>query len=193
MDHALRAERFRLLYEANYPRILAYALRRTVSPEDAADIVSETFTTAWRKFDDLPEGQETPLWLYGVARRILANHRRRECQQGRLKVMLAKDYEEGVWRDALPADLIALTRAWSRLRPEDQDLLGLLGWEALTGDQIAKILGCSRNVAKLRIHRARRRFARELTRAGIDLKPLRASRHVQGGRTCVCPDTEEMR
>ena len=193
MDQALRAERFRLLYQSNYSRILAYALRRTASPEDAADIVSETFTTAWRKFDDLPEGDETPLWLYGVARRIIANHRRRESGQDRLREMLSKEYEESVWRDGPPTDLTALKQAWSRLRPKDRELLGLLGWEVLTSDQIAQVLGCSRNVAKLRVHRARKRFARELTRAGIDVKPFLGSRHVEDGRTRVCPDTEDMR
>jgi RNA polymerase sigma-70 factor (ECF subfamily) len=192
VPQSLPIERFRLIYETNYPRILAYALRRTASPEDAADVVSETFATAWRRLADLPSGEETPLWLYGVARRILANHRRQEHQRGRLKEMLATDYEESAWRDTPPSDFTALKRAWSRLGPEDQDLLGLLVWEALTNDQIAKIVGCSRNVAKLRIHRARKRFARELTRAGIDVKPFQGSRHVAGERTCVRPDTEEM-
>jgi RNA polymerase sigma-70 factor (ECF subfamily) len=90
VQQALRRERFRLIYEANYTRILAYALRRTASPEDAADIVSETFATAWRRLDDLPAGDETPLCLYGAARRLLANHRRQEHQRGRLKEMLPR-------------------------------------------------------------------------------------------------------
>jgi hypothetical protein len=49
--------------------ILGYALRRTTSPDDAADILAETFLTAWRRLDELPSGEEAGLWLYGVARR----------------------------------------------------------------------------------------------------------------------------
>lgn len=46
-----RAERFRVLYDGTRPRVLAYALRRTASPEDAADVVAETFAIAWRRLD----------------------------------------------------------------------------------------------------------------------------------------------
>ena len=46
-------------------RLLAYALRRTASSEDAADAVAETFGIAWRRFDQLPQGESSVLWLYG--------------------------------------------------------------------------------------------------------------------------------
>lgn len=31
--------------------------------------------TAWRRIADIPDGSELP-WLYGVARRVVMNHRR---------------------------------------------------------------------------------------------------------------------
>jgi hypothetical protein len=43
---ARREEQFRTFFHDNYHRILGYAIRRTLTPEDAADIVSETFLTA---------------------------------------------------------------------------------------------------------------------------------------------------
>ncbi|MEV4369083.1 sigma-70 family RNA polymerase sigma factor [Nonomuraea sp. NPDC049637] len=70
--------RFVEVYESTYEPILGYVLRRCPHPEDAADVVAETFTTAWRRIEELPEGDEARLWLYGVARRVLANHRRGE-------------------------------------------------------------------------------------------------------------------
>jgi DNA-directed RNA polymerase specialized sigma24 family protein len=39
-------------------------------------VIAETFLTAWRRLDDVPAGDEARLWLYGVARRMLANQRR---------------------------------------------------------------------------------------------------------------------
>lgn len=191
MQEELRTESFRVIYEANYSRILGYTLRRTTSPEDAADVVSETFLVAWRRLDDVPPGDECRLWLYGVARRILANHHRRETRDRHTQKILAGDYRELLWCDPLPADLGPLSLAWSRLRPDEQDLLGLLIWEALSIEQIARVIGHSRSVAKLRIHRARKRFAQELARAGIELKPLGAGRHVEIGRACVRPRKEE--
>ena len=70
-----RSTRFRELYEANYERILGYALRRVGHP-DALDVVAETFTVAWRRLGRVPDGDEARLWLYGTARRVLANHER---------------------------------------------------------------------------------------------------------------------
>ena len=64
-----RRRRFEDIYTANCTPILGYALRRTGSGDDAADIVAETFLTAWRRLDDVPPGDEARLWLYGVARR----------------------------------------------------------------------------------------------------------------------------
>jgi hypothetical protein len=37
-----------------------------------------TFTIAWHRADDMPPGDEARVWLYGVARRVLANHLRGE-------------------------------------------------------------------------------------------------------------------
>jgi Sigma-70 region 2 len=41
--------RFRAVYDANYHRVLGYALRRTTSRQDAEDVVADTFLTAWRE------------------------------------------------------------------------------------------------------------------------------------------------
>ncbi|MER6172972.1 sigma factor [Streptosporangium sp. NPDC001681] len=66
-------DRFEAAYDAYYPAIHQYAARRTGSPDDAADVISETFLTAWRRIGDVPEGERALLWLYGMARRVLAN------------------------------------------------------------------------------------------------------------------------
>ena len=49
-----REDRFCALHEGTRPHIIAYALRRTASPDDAADVVAETFEIAWRRLDDIP-------------------------------------------------------------------------------------------------------------------------------------------
>ena len=45
-------------------------------------------------------------------------------------------------------------------------MLSLVGWEGLDAKQIGAVLGCSANAARIRLHRARRRLAGELERAG---------------------------
>ena len=84
-------ERFRHVYAEHVDRVLGYALRRTDRPEDAADVVAETFLVAWRRLGDVPEEPRTRLWLYGVARRVLANQRRGERRRTSLGERLAAD------------------------------------------------------------------------------------------------------
>jgi DNA-directed RNA polymerase specialized sigma24 family protein len=49
-----RKRRFEALYEAYHGAVLGYVLRRTANPEDAADVMAETFMTSWRRLDEVP-------------------------------------------------------------------------------------------------------------------------------------------
>src|SRR2546426_9890454 len=69
-------ERFERLVHENSRAILAYAIRRTKRPEDAADVLSEVLLIAWRRLEDVPRGREARLWLFGVGRRVIANENR---------------------------------------------------------------------------------------------------------------------
>ena len=53
-----RRLRFEELYNAHHVSLLAYALRRTANTDDAADVLAETFLTAWRRLDELPGGDQ---------------------------------------------------------------------------------------------------------------------------------------
>jgi RNA polymerase sigma factor (sigma-70 family) len=160
-----RQERFEAMYQAYHGPVLGYVLRRTGNPEDAADVVAETFLTSWRRLDEIPPGPEARLWLYGVARRVLANHhrgeRRRSALAGRLRDDLAAAYRPPEYA----GDLAVIAEAFRRLPGEQRELLALEAWEGLDYGQIAIVLGCSRNAVRIRMHRARQRLAREL--AGI--------------------------
>src|SRR5690242_7391531 len=79
-----QADRFRRLFADTQRDLLAYALRRVDRAEDAADVVAETFLVAWRRLDHVPPGDDARLWLYGVARRQLANQRRGQLRRSRL-------------------------------------------------------------------------------------------------------------
>jgi RNA polymerase sigma-70 factor, ECF subfamily len=163
-------QRFVELYEANFSSLLGYAVRRTHTPEDAADAAAETFLIAWRRLDAVPTGEPARLWLYGTARRVLANQRRGNARRTALSERLRAELESSVEaRAERSEELDMLTQAMARLRPDDRDLLGLVAWEGLGPAELATVLGCSRNAAKIRTHRARRRLAREL--AALERKP----------------------
>jgi DNA-directed RNA polymerase specialized sigma24 family protein len=151
-------------------------MRRGASAEDAADVVAETFLVAWRRLEHVPSGEAARPWIYGVARRVMANHRRGVLRQTRLAARLAQ--EIAPFEPSPPPDGVAALAAFRALRAADREILGLATWEGLGTAELAAALGCSPNAAKIRLHRARRRLARELVRFGVDVKPDRSSGHV---------------
>lgn len=158
MDDA-RQERFRALYVSARPRILAYALRRTHGTEDAGDVVAETFAVAWKRLDDVPDGDEALLWLYVTARHVLANETRREKRRSHLVARVGSvltEYETLV-EPTDEAGLAALA-ALRALDEEDRELLMLTGWEGLDAAAVGLVFDCSPGAARIRLHRARRRL-----------------------------------
>lgn len=155
-------EEFAAVYATTYRGLLGYALRRCDTPEDAADVVAETFTIAWRRAADVPSGDGARLWLYGVARRVIANHRRGVQRHA---------HKTAALRDSLTApvhDDSPVNEVFRALPDRDRELLTLVAWEGLSVPEIAAVLGCSRNAVSIRLHRARKRFARALRAAGVD-------------------------
>lgn len=193
MDEADRQERFQHIYKDHYLRILGYALRRAHSSDDAADVVAETFLTAWRRLDDLPPDNEAALWLYGVARRMLANYHREERRRSRLAGRLRQDISQlvEVTQPAVSEDLEAVVEALGQLRDKDREILGLVAWEGLSHAEVGKVLDCSPNAAKIRLHRARRRLAARLAKASLLVKPGEATGHTGGRRVPARPAMEE--
>lgn len=191
-------ERFeRIVAEARLP-LLAYARRRVQDPADAADVVAETYLVAWRRLDDVPDGDSARSWLFGVARRVLANHHRGE----RRRLALA-DRLRATVVEVLPAPQVEepalVVRALQQLSQGDQELLRLVAWEELTHEELALALGVSRPTVRVRLHRARRRLARvldEMTETGevvaAGVQRPRATGHEGGVRVPACTGAEEV-
>lgn len=172
-----RRRRFEEIYAACHDPVLGYVLRRTGNGHDAADVLAETFLTLWRRLDDVPDGDSTRPWLYGVARRVLANHhrgeRRRTALGDRLRAELAGVIPATRHYDGRDDDLDAVADAFRGLPERERELLSLVAWEGVDAGQLATALGCSRNAARIRLHRARRRLARELERRGASAEAHR--------------------
>lgn len=161
-------QRYGILFGRCYRPVLTYALRRTVNSVSAEDVVAETFLVAWRRIGDVPENPEAALlWLFGVARRVLANTRRGDARRDRLIARMHQHLGETVTPTV--EDVAERTeQQWqvlavlSRLGRADVEVLQLALWEQLTHAQIAVVLDCSVNAVAIRLHRARRAFAIQL-------------------------------
>lgn len=172
--------RFDALYRQQYPAIHAYCRRRT-HPNRVEDAVADVFSVAWRRIDEVPDGEATRPWLYGVAYRVIANQLRGERRRAvflRRLEHLPQDPPEGPQLQVVrKAEYELILRTLRRLPPIDQELLRLSVWEELSHAQIAAALGLSEGAVKQRLHRARKKLAREYQRAN----PTNRSRLLEKG------------
>ncbi len=145
---------FRSMYARHYADVVRYGLRRLDGGPAAEELAQEVFLVAWRRRWDVP-ALALP-WLYGVARRLLANHwraQRAAPPPGPLPDHPAADRHDGV------TALLDVRAALTRLSEDDQEILRLVAWEQLSTSEAALVLGCGATAAKVRLHRARRRLA----------------------------------
>jgi len=152
-------EHFRRVYAATFEPLLAYALRRVEQPADAADVVAETFLVAWRRRREIPAEGEARLWLYGVARRVLANHHRGGVRRERLGQRLRQRLSESSPDPATEVpERLAVRAALARLGELDREVLMLTVWEGLEPREAAAVLDVSAAAVRTRLSRARARL-----------------------------------
>lgn len=167
---------FEECFQNNYSPVLAYALRRLGDRAVAEDVAAETFLVAWRRIDLLPEDQLP--WLLAIARNIMLNERRAGRRRQRLLSRLAAesptsvDLREGMVPPvSQPASAAALASgefsdqlhdSLARLSRLDREALMLTSWDGLNHREAAAVLGCSPSTFDVRLHRARKRLARNL-------------------------------
>lgn len=154
-----RERRFDTLFAAYGSDIVAYCGWRAASASDAQDATAEVFLTAWRRLDDVPEGDAARVWLYATARRVLANQRRSSRRRVALNERLALEADSAPQESpALDHEEALVHEALDRLGSRDREVLLLAEWEGLSRAQIASVLGCLTVTAGGKLHRARRRF-----------------------------------
>lgn len=149
------------LYEAHAAAVHAYALRRS-DREVADEVTARVFLIAWRRRHSVPA--EALPWLYGVARRVLAEEHRGAARRGALRQRLIRSGAPASFEPPAIADT-ALAAALAALSASDREALLLRYWEELSPEQAAVALGCSRATLAVRLHRARARLRRQLNTA----------------------------
>jgi RNA polymerase sigma factor (sigma-70 family) len=167
-----RVARFESFYEAHYLEISGYVRRRTADHE-AGDVVGQIFMVAWRRLDRIPSPPEDRLWLFGVARRCVADSRRSTLRRLRLHTRLAQQpLPAAPLSEEDDAAHVRIRTAMSNLRPSDREVLQLVLWEELSHYEAATVLGCSVNAVEIRYRRARQRLRGALAEASADVEYL---------------------
>jgi RNA polymerase sigma-70 factor (ECF subfamily) len=174
-DNAAARGRFEELFDAHYGELTRYATRR-VGADAAGDIVASTFLIAWRRFTEIP-AEHSRAWLYGTARHVIANELRSRGRRDRLSAKAGIPDDATIEDHAGPiSEQLRVRAALDELSPADQEVLRLTEWEGLDAAEAAIVLGCSGAALKVRLHRARRRFAARLQAA--DNRESRPARRI---------------
>ena len=161
-------DRFAPLFDRHAPHIHRYLARR-VGRQAADDLVAETFLVAFRKRAgyDARFSDARP-WLYGIATNLIAQHRREEARQLRLRQAsgpdpVQHDHAERAAQDVTAQSIRApLAEALARLARPDRDVLLLIAWEQLSYDEVARALSIPVGTVRSRLHRARTKIREAL-------------------------------
>src|SRR3954467_12399776 len=116
-------ERFRLAYQRHAGAVWRYLARRLGDDDLAEVLTGEVFVVAWRGRHDAPA--DSLPWLYGVARRVLANDRRGARLPARRPRGVAAHLS--VAPSDEPSGVVA--EALAGLGERDREILLLAAWE----------------------------------------------------------------
>lgn len=152
-------EAFGRLYDAAARDLYRAALYTLGSPQDAEDVVAETFLEAWKGIHTLREEGSFRQWIM----RILSIRCKRRIggyvkEKGNIDI---EDYAgEGIPDDSAPR--AEVREAMSRLTPEERQIVVLSVLEGYTMREIAEILSLPQGTVSSKLHRTLKKLRRML-------------------------------
>lgn len=158
--------RFAELLERHEKEIHRFLYRMSGNPEDASDLLQETFLRAFEAFPRLPRGANHRAWLYRIAHNQALNlFRARRAQR------TEPLDEAGTLQDSNgnPESLEesrraarALRRVIRELTARQRSALLLKKYEGLSYAEVAAVLGSTEENARAHVYQAMKRIREEL-------------------------------
>ena len=175
-DDETAARRFEAIALPFMNALYNKALHLTRSPEDAGDLLQETFLRAYRTFTNFTEGTNCKAWLFTILYSVFVNRYRKAQREPDIVSIdeLEETYHRGLadpqWDDEFAA-LAGSELDWQG--PEVRAALGklpedfraavlLVDVEELSYEEAAAVLNCPVGTLRSRLFRARRVLFAEL-------------------------------
>lgn len=158
-----RTEQFEDIVNEVFEPLQRY-LHRRMPADSVDDVLSETLMVVWRRLDEVPPDASLP-WCYGVARKVLSNHRRGQERRLRLVDRLTAEPQQDS-TDPQGVDDVDphLEAALELLSDQERELIHLWAWEQLEPREIALVVESTPNAISLRLTRAKQKLANSLER-----------------------------
>lgn len=159
------SEAFGLLFERYGQAIYGYCFRRTADADRAADLTSVTFLEVWRRREVALPGDKVLPWVFGVAKNVLRNERRNrrryKAALDRLPATLDQQDVADEATDRIDGErrMREALHLLGRLPRGERDVFVLAGWQGLSPEDAAHVLGIAPGAARTRLSRARKRLA----------------------------------
>lgn len=150
--------RFAELLDEHEREIYRFAFRMTGNPEDAADLLQETFLRAFRAFPKLPGDANHRAWLYRIAHRQALNlFRSRKARPTEpLENACAVPDADGGPESMNETRVLARTlrHVIRELTPRQRSALLLKKYEGLAYGEVAAVLGVTQENARAQVYQA---------------------------------------
>lgn len=145
-----------------------FALRMTGDPEDANDLVQETYLKAYRFFDSFEKGTNCKAWLFRILKNSYINRYRKESKEPdkvdydeikefyhtvKHSSLDSNDMQEKIFGELLDDEV---ARALESLPEDFREVVQLCDIEGFTYEEIANMVDCPIGTVRSRLHRGRK-------------------------------------
>jgi RNA polymerase sigma-70 factor, ECF subfamily len=158
-------EAFRVLMERHGRSVYRLAYRMTGRPEDAEDVVQETFVRVYRQLGRFEARSHFTTWLYRIAFNcaidyMRARPHRESTEQGDHLERLSGESAGATADDLVFAGEISgrVQEALEGLSPQERAAFLMRHWQGCTIEEICQTLGLRANATKHSIFRAVRKM-----------------------------------
>ena len=154
-----KQQAFLKLYEPIHENFVRFCQARVGDTELAKDLINDTILIAFEKFESIRNYNAFLYFLFGIARRLLSNSRRRNKFWGEYDETTAERYESAVESPDSHTDASFLYQALDKLPEEQKEALILFEISGFSLKEIQEIQQGSLSAVKARIARGRRKLA----------------------------------
>ncbi|RMD83093.1 MAG: sigma-70 family RNA polymerase sigma factor [Candidatus Dadabacteria bacterium] len=164
-----------LLVERYQRRVLGVVVGMVRNPEDAREIVQETFVRAFRNLDSFKGDSSFYTWLYRIAFNLAVDVQRRDAKRTNVEFDEMQPPEDaplamgGRTQGRDPFETVRnrelgekIFRAIDSLTPDHRAVILLREIDGLSYEEISQALGCSMGTVMSRLHYARKKLQAKL-------------------------------